>query len=87
MRNQKVMLDSDLAELYRVQTKVLNQAVKRNLDTFPFDFMFQLSDAEWQHLKSKFVTSSWGGRRTLPFVFTEHGILMLSSVLKLKRYR
>ena len=75
------MLDSDLAELYGVETKVLNQAVKRNTDRFPEDFMFQLTENEWQNLKSQIVTSSWGGRRKLPFVFSEHGVLMLSSVL------
>ena len=81
IRNLKVMLDSDLAELYGVETKVLNQAVKRNTDRFPEDFMLQLTENEWQNLKSQFVTSSWGGRRKLPFVFSEHGVLMLSSVL------
>lgn len=81
IRDLKVMLDSDLAQLYNVGTKVLNQAVSRNLARFPSDFMFQLTDEEWSNLKSQSVTSSWGGRRKLPFVFTEHGILMLSSVL------
>jgi hypothetical protein len=82
IRDQKVMLDSDLAELYGVETKVLNQAVNRNIDRFPPDFMFQLNDYEWSNLKSQFVTSSWGGRRKSPNAFTEHGVLMLSSVLK-----
>ncbi|MFN2431190.1 MAG: ORF6N domain-containing protein, partial [Cryomorphaceae bacterium] len=77
----KVMLDSDLAELYQVETKVLNQAVKRNSERFPEDFMFQLTDEQWNNLKSQNVTSSWGGRRTLPYVFTEQGVAMLSSVL------
>lgn len=81
IRGLKVMLDSDLAELYGVETKVLNQAIKRNSERFPEDFMFQLADTEWEILKSQFVTSSWGGRRKLPNVFTEHGVLMLSSVL------
>lgn len=81
IRGLKVMLDSDLAELYNVETRVLNQAVHRNLDRFPEDFMFQLADEEWKNLKSQFVISSWGGRRKLPYVFTEHGVLMLSSVL------
>jgi hypothetical protein len=81
IRNQKVMLDSDLAELYGVETKRLNEQIRRNLDRFPEDFMFQLTDGEWQNLKSQIATSSWGGRRKLPFVFTEHGVLMLSSVL------
>lgn len=80
-RDQKVMLDSDLAALYGVGTKVLNQAVKRNLNRFPDDFMFQLDEEEFEILKSQNVTSSWGGRRKLPYVFTEQGIAMLSSVL------
>jgi hypothetical protein len=81
IRNQKVMLDRDLAELYSVETKRLNEQVKRNLSRFPEDFMFQLSEIEFQNLKSQFATSSWGGIRKLPYVFTEHGVLMLSSVL------
>ncbi|SEG27254.1 ORF6N domain-containing protein [Algoriphagus boritolerans] len=81
IRNQKVMLDSDLAEMYGVPTKRLNEQVKRNLDRFPMDFMFQLDEEEWEILKSHFATSSWGGRRTLPYVFTEQGVSMLSSVL------
>ncbi|CAA9202532.1 ORF6N domain-containing protein [Flavobacterium collinsii] len=82
IRNQKVMLDSDLALLYDVETKRLNEQVKRNLSRFPSDFMFQLTKNEFENLKSQIATSSWGGNRKLPFVFTEHGILMLSSVLK-----
>ncbi|CAH0216842.1 hypothetical protein SRABI27_02127 [Pedobacter sp. Bi27] len=85
LRGLKVMLDSDLAELYGVETKRLNEQVGRNPDRFPEDFMFQLNDEEWLNLKSQFATSSWGGRRKLPFVFTEHGILMLSSVLNSKQ--
>ncbi|WAC42026.1 ORF6N domain-containing protein [Pedobacter sp. SL55] len=83
IQNQKVMLDSDLAELYGVETKVLNQAIKRNIERFPDDFMFQLTETEWQSLRSQFVTSKIGrgGRTYLPNVFTEHGVLMLSSVL------
>jgi cell division septum initiation protein DivIVA len=81
IRNQKVMLDSDLAELYGVETKRLNEQVSRNIDRFPEDFMFQLTEIEWKNLKSQFATSSWGGRRKLPYVFSEHGVLMLSSVL------
>jgi hypothetical protein len=81
IRDQKVMIDSELAEMYGVGTKVLNQAVKRNIDRFPDDFMFQLTADEWQNLKSQFVTSSWGGRRTPPYMFTEQGVAMLSSVL------
>lgn len=80
-RKTKVMLDTDLAELYQVETKRLNEQVKRNLTRFPEDFMFQLTNEEWENLKSQNATSSWGGRRKAPFVFTEHGVLMLSSVL------
>jgi hypothetical protein len=82
IRGLQVMLDQDLAELYQVETKVLNQAVKRNLGRFPHDFMFQLVDYEFQNLKSQFVTSSWGGKRKLPLVFTEQGVAMLSGLLK-----
>ena len=81
IRNQKVMLDRDLAVLYGIETRVLKQAVRRNITRFPEDFMFELSKEEFQNLTSQIVTSSWGGTRKLPFVFTEHGILMLSSVL------
>jgi hypothetical protein len=81
IRGMKVMLDHDLAELYGVVTRRLNEQVKRNLDRFPGDFMFQLNEEEFKNLKSQFATSSWGGRRKLPFAFTEHGVLMLSSVL------
>lgn len=81
IRGQKVMLDRDLAELYQVEVRVLNQAVKRNIKRFPPDFMFQLTSAEWEILKSHFVTSSWGGVRKLPFAFTEQGLAMLSGVL------
>ncbi|MDD2306342.1 MAG: ORF6N domain-containing protein [Prolixibacteraceae bacterium] len=82
IRGMRVMLDFDLAEMYEVETRVLNQAVKRNLKRFPADFMFQLSSSEFENLKSQFVTSSWGGTRKLPFAFTEHGVTMLSSVLR-----
>ena len=85
IRGKKVMLDRDLAGLYGVLNKSLNQAVKRNIRRFPADFMFQLSKRELGNLKSQFVTSSWGGIRKLPYVFTEHGILMLSSVLNSER--
>ena len=81
IRGQKVMLDSELAELYQIETKKLIQAVKRNIERFPGDFMFQLTNEEFTVLRSQFVTSSWGGRRYMPYAFTEHGILMLSSVL------
>jgi hypothetical protein len=85
IRGRKVMLDKDLADLYKVTTGALNQAVKRNPERFPDEFMFQLTKDELNNLKSQFVTSSWGGVRKLPFVFTEHGVLMLSSVLKSDR--
>lgn len=85
IREKKVMLDSDLAELYKVETKRLNEQVKRNMSRFPGDFMFQLTKEEWMHLKSQYATSSWGGRRSEPYMFTEHGILMLSSVLNSER--
>jgi hypothetical protein len=75
------MLDEDLAELYQVATGRLNEQVKRNIDRFPADFMFQLTEEEFGNLKSQNATSSWGGRRKLPSAFTEHGVLMLSSVL------
>jgi len=83
IRNLKVMLDSDLAELYGVETKRLNEQVRRNLERFPDDFMFQLTETEWDSLRSQFATSKnrRGGRTYLPNVFTEHGVLMLSSVL------
>lgn len=96
VRGQRVMLDADLAMLYGVETKVLNQAVKRNVNRFPDDFRFQLtqeeavalrsqflpSDLNDANLKSQFVTSSWGGKRKRPYAFTRNGIAMLSSVLK-----
>jgi hypothetical protein len=85
IRDEKVMLDKDLAELYGVPTKVLNQAVKRNKRRFPNDFMFQLTKGELINLKSQIVTSSWGGTRTMPYAFTEQGVAMLSSVLNSKR--
>ena len=71
IRNLKVVLDLDLSEMYGVQTKVLNQAVKRNIGRFPIDFMFQLTKIEFDNLRSQSVTSSWGGTRYLPFAFTE----------------
>lgn len=82
IRNEKVMLDKDLADLYGVQTKVLKQAVRRNIGRFPADFMFELTRDEFDSLRSQIVTSSHGGARYLPMVFTEQGIAMLSSVLK-----
>jgi len=80
VRGKRVMLDRDLAELYKVETRSLVQAVKRNVDRFPEDFLFQLSADEFSNLKSQFVTSSWGGTRKLPYAFTENGVAMLSSV-------
>ena len=87
IRGQKVMLDRDLANLYGVETKVLNQSVRRNIERFPADFMFELTYEEWRNLRSQIVTSSseYGGRRYLPNVFTEPGVAMLSSVLKSKQ--
>lgn len=75
------MIDKDLAGLYQVEVKRLNESVKRNLKRFPEDFMFQLTAEEWQNLKSQFATSSWGGTRKLPYAFTELGVSMLSSIL------
>lgn len=87
IRNHKVMLDIDLAELYQVETGRLNEQVKRNADRFPEDFMFQLTNEEWESLRSQFAISKKGrgGRRYAPFAFTEHGVLMLSSVLNSER--
>lgn len=85
IRGQRVMLDRDLAELYDVPTKVLNQAVKRNIKRFPPDFMFQLNKAEFENLKSQIVTSNRGGTRTLPYAFTEQGVAMLSGLLNSDR--
>ena len=81
------MLDRDLAELYEVETKVLKQAVKRNLDIFPENFMFELTKDEFDNLRSQTVTSNRGGHRYLPFVFTEHGVLQLANVLRSNRAR
>jgi phage regulator Rha-like protein len=81
IRGQKVMLDSDLAALYGVEIRVMNQAVKRNVKRFPSDFMFQLTDEEWKNQRSQFVTFNKNTRKYKPYAFTEHGILMLSSVL------
>lgn len=87
IRNQKVMLDFDLAQLYEVETKALNQAVKRNSDRFPDDFMFRLTLDEWQSMRSQFVTASQSKRNVniTPYSFTEQGVSMLSSVLKSKK--
>ena len=86
IRGQKVMLSTDLAELYQVEPRVLVQAVKRNIARFPKDFMFQLTEEEFSNLKSQIVISSWGGlRRARPYAFTEQGVAMFSSVLRSKR--
>jgi hypothetical protein len=90
IRDQKVMLDSDLANLYEVETKVLNQAVKRNIDRFPEDFMFQLTKKEYENLRSQIVTfedldGKGRFRKYLPYVFTEQGVAMLSGILKSER--
>ncbi len=82
IRGQQVMLDSDLADIYGYELKAMNQQVKRNIERFPEDFMFQLTKEEFENLKSQFVTSSWGGIRKMPYVFTEQGIYMLATVLK-----
>ena len=87
IRGKQVMLDSDLAKLYEVETKQLNRQVKRNIERFDEDFMFQLTDLEYHNLKCQIGTSSsnnYGGRRTLPYVFTEQGVAMLTTVLRTK---
>ena len=86
LRGKEVMLDRDLAELYQVETRILNQAVKRNIERFPQDFMFQLTKNEFENLKSQIVTSSLthGGVRKMPYAFTEQGIYMLATVLRSK---
>ena len=85
IRKQKVMLDRDLATLYKVETKNLKRAVKRNIDRFPKDFMFELDEKELKDLRCQFGTSSWGGTRYIPMAFTEQGVAMLSTVLNSKR--
>jgi hypothetical protein len=86
VRRHKVMLSTHLAELYQVEPRALVQAVKRNIERFPKDFMFQLSDSEFANLKSQIVISSWGGaRRAAPYAFTEQGVAMLSSILRSRR--
>jgi len=81
IRGKKVMLDKDLAEMYGVETKRLKEAVRRNITRFPIDFMFELTKHEFENLRTQFATSRWGGARYSPMAFTEHGVLMLSSVL------
>jgi len=85
LRNQKVILDEDLADLYETETKYLKRQVKRNLDRFPADFMFELNLTEQRNLRSQFGTSSWGGSRYTPMAFTEQGVAMLSSILNSKK--
>ena len=85
IRGEKVLLDADLADLYGVATKVLNQAVKRNLDRFPEDFMFQLTPEEWGNMRSQIVTTSRRKLSAVPYAFTEQGVAMLSSVLRSQR--
>lgn len=90
VRGQKVMFDFDIAELYEVETRVLNQAVKRNADIFPADFMFQIKSKEWQSMLSQIVMTSSANKRpktALPYVFTEHGVTMLANVLKSRKAR
>jgi hypothetical protein len=81
IRGKKVILDFELAKLYQTETKRLKESVRRNISRFPSDFMFELTAEEWENLRSQFATSSWGGKRYLPFAFTEQGVAMLSSVL------
>ncbi|BBO77478.1 DNA-binding protein [Desulfosarcina widdelii] len=85
VRGVKVMLDRDLADLYGVETKRLKEQVRRNIDRFPKDFMFELSNLEFRNLRSQIATSSWGGPRYVPMAFTEQGVAMLSSVLHSKK--
>ena len=81
IKGKKVILDFELAKLYQTETKRLKESVRRNIRRFPSDFMFELTAEEWENLRSQFATSSWGGKRYLPFAFTEQGVAMLSSVL------
>ena len=81
LRHQKVMFDFDLAEMYGIETKRLKHAVRRNIERFPEDFMFELTMEEFQNLRTQFASSSWGGSRYPPFAFTEHGAVMLASIL------
>ncbi len=81
LRGERIMFDFDLAELYAVTTRRLKEAVRRNIERFPHEFMFELTQEEFKNLRSQFATSSWGGTRYPPFAFTEHGVAMLSSVL------
>jgi aromatic ring-opening dioxygenase LigB subunit len=85
LRGHKVLLDADLAAMYGVTTRRLNEQVRRNRSRFPADFIFELTQKEFQNLKSQFATSSWGGRRKLPLAFTEHGAIMAATVLNSER--
>ena len=85
LRGQRVLLDADLAALYTVETRRLNEQVRRNRDRFPADFIFELTDEEFANLKSQFATSSWGGRRKRPIAFTEHGAIMAATILNSPR--
>ena len=85
IRGQKVLLDTDLAAIYGVETRRLNEQVRRNRERFPADFIFELSPDEFANLKSQFATSSWGGRRKLPMAFTEHGAIMAATILSSPR--
>jgi hypothetical protein len=85
LRGQRVLLDSDLAALYKVETRRLNEQVRRNKDRFPADFIFEVTDDEFEILMSQFATSRWGGRRKRPFAFTEHGAIMAATVLNSPR--
>ena len=82
IRGEKVILDRDLADLYQVETKQLKRAVRRNMERFPEDFMFELTKKEFENLRYHFGTSSWGGKRYMPLAFTEEGVAMLSSILR-----
>ena len=82
LRNQNVIIDSDVASLYGVQTKEINQAIKNNPKKFPVGYIFQLDKEEWSNLKSKYLISSWGGKNKLPNIFTEKGLYMLATILK-----
>ncbi len=85
IRGNKVMLDSDVAELYGVETRAINQAVSRNLEKFPMGYLLELTSIEWSHLKSQFVISNRGGKVKLPIAFTERGLYMLATILKTPR--
>ncbi len=85
LRGEKVLLDTDLALLYGIETKRLKEAVRRSLNRFPDDFMFHLTNEEWHNLRSQFASSSWGGTRYPPFAFTEQGVAMLSGILNSPR--